>query len=68
MSESESDLLPSGDEEQLNRNVTAGRGGGSSEDNYSSSSSSGNTFNLSVANSNSIAPSRFFLSVNFTFK
>jgi hypothetical protein len=40
MSDSESDLLPSGDEEEL-RNVPAEGGGGSSEDDYSSSSSSG---------------------------
>jgi len=61
MSESESDLLPSGDEEQPNRNIPADRVGGSSEDNYSSSSSSGKTSNLAVAKSNLIAPSRSFL-------
>lgn len=40
MSESEGDLLPSEDEEQLTRNAPAEPGDGSSEDNYSSSSSS----------------------------
>ncbi|KAL4531080.1 hypothetical protein Ndes2526B_g04761 [Nannochloris sp. 'desiccata'] len=40
MSESEGDLLPSEDEDQLTRNAPAEPGDGSSEDNYSSSSSS----------------------------